>query len=387
VSNPKLVQFGAGNIGRGFIGQLFADAGYELVFVDVRPEIVAALNERGRYRLRFVGPRRFEEREVGPARAVDGRDGEAVARELADADLACTAVGVAALPHVAPAIALGIRYRVASGNQAPLDILLCENQLDVSSLLRTWVSFELPADQALLIDRVGFVETVVSRMVPELSSEERAADPLMVVVEDYDRLYANAGWFRGPVPRVPGLQATRRLHTLFVQKLYTHNLGHAIAAYLGYAADYTYIHEAIADASISCHVQGAMEESGAGLVARGGLTAEEQANYARGLMARFANVALRDTVVRVGRDPLRKLRRDDRLIGGALYALEAGVEPKNIAAGIAAALRFDGPGDPSAAELQRRLGESGAAGVLRDVCGLAPEHPLARLVLAELPGD
>jgi mannitol-1-phosphate 5-dehydrogenase len=378
---PKFVQFGAGNIGRGFTGQLFSDAGYELVFVDVRPEIVAALNERRRYRLRFAGPRRFEEREIGPARAVDGRDQDAVVQELAEAELACTAVGVGALPQLAPVVAEGLRQRAAVGEGA-LDLLLCENQLDVGAAFRGMVLTELSGEEGAILDQIGFVETVVSRMVPELSPEERAADPLLVVVEDYDRLPADATAFRGPVPPVPGLEPVERFPGYFERKLYTHNLGHAVAAYLGHAARHTYIHEAVADPEIAAHVREAMEEAGAGLVARWGFAAKEQRAHAEELMRRFANAALRDTVARVGRDPLRKLRREDRLVGGALLALEHGVEPRNIAAGIAAALRFDAPGDPSAVELQNRLRVEGVEAVLRELCGLAPDHPLTRLILA-----
>jgi mannitol-1-phosphate 5-dehydrogenase len=384
---PKFVQFGAGNIGRGFTGQLFSDAGYELVFVDVRPEIVAALNEQGRYRLRFAGPNRHEEREVGPARAVDGRDVEAVARELADADLVCTAVGVGALPHLAPAVALGLRRRAAAGNEAPLNLLLCENQLHVGRVFRDLVAARLPPDQSALIERAGFVETVVSRMVPEVSPEERAMDPLLVVVEDYERIPADAAAFRGPAPAVPGLELTERFAGAFEQKLFTHNMGHAVAAYLGYASGLTFIHEAIANHKIAARVRGAMDEAGAGLATRWGFSTEEQRAHAEGLMARFTNAALRDTVARVGRDPVRKLRRQDRLVGAGLLALEYGVEPRHIAAGIAAALRFDVPDDPSAVELQEQLATGGAAEVLRAVCGLEPEHPLARLVLRQYGSD
>jgi mannitol-1-phosphate 5-dehydrogenase len=383
LSRPRFVQFGAGSIGRGFTGQLFSDAGYELIFVDVRPEIVAALNERGSYRLRFAGPTRHEEREVGPARAVDGRDMEAVARELAETNLACTAVGVNALHHLAPSIALGIRRRAAQGNAAPLDLLLCENQLHVGRRFREQVAARLPASEAGLLDRVGFVETVVSRMVPELSWEERAADPLLVVAEDYDRLPVDGEAFCGATPLVVGLQPRAPFQAFFERKLFTHNLGHAVAAYLGAAAGHRFVHEAMADARIARTVWDAMEEASAGLIARWGFTHEEQAAHVAGLRERFANAALRDTVARVGRDPLRKLRPDDRLVGGGLLALESGIEPRNIAAGIAAALRFDAPGDPSAGELQRRLAESGVEGVLREVCGLEAGHPLARLVVED----
>src|SRR5205823_2998843 len=145
------------------------------------------------------------------------------------------------------------------------------------------VAAELSAEELTLIDRIGFVETVVSRMVPELSPEERAADPLLVVVEDYDRLPADAAAFRGPVPHVPGLEPVERFPGYFERKLYTHNLGHAVAAYLGYLAGHTYIHEAVADPDIAARVRGAMAEAGVALVARWGFPEEEQRAHAEEL--------------------------------------------------------------------------------------------------------
>ena len=50
----KAVQFGAGNIGRGFLGQLFFESGYETTFVDVVEPLVAGLNERHSYPLRIL---------------------------------------------------------------------------------------------------------------------------------------------------------------------------------------------------------------------------------------------------------------------------------------------------------------------------------------------
>jgi mannitol-1-phosphate 5-dehydrogenase len=282
-------------------------------------------------------------------------------------------------------VALGLRRRAAGSNIRPLDLLLCENQLHVGRQFRDQVRAHLPPHKATLLDRIGFVETVVSRMVPELSPKERAADPLLVVVEEYDRLPVDAAAFRGAVPPVPGLEPKEPFQAYFERKLFTHNLGHAVAAYLGGAVGFTYVHEAVAHPDIQAKVRGAMEEAGTGLVGRWRFAAEEQKAHAEELMARFANAALRDTVARVGRDPLRKLRPDDRLVGGGLLALEYGVKPRNIAAGVAAALRFDAPGDPTAGELKRRLDADGPAGVLRQVCGLAPEHPLAQLVLDYYP--
>jgi mannitol-1-phosphate 5-dehydrogenase len=370
----RVVQFGAGNVGRGFTGQLFADAGAEVVFVDVVPEVVAALNERGSYPLRFVGPRRHETVTVRGVRAVDGRDREAVAREVATADLVCTAVGAAALPQIAPALAAGLARRTLDA--PPLNVLLCENQPHVSGVLRDLLVSEVSPS------RVGLVETVVSRMVPGASSEERVRDPLLVVAEDYDRLPLDARAVVGRLPPIPGLEPRADFEALVERKLFVHNMGHAVAAYHGYEAGKGTIREAMADAGIAAAVRGALEEGSEAVTRHRGLDRAEQAAYIADMLLRFANPALADSVVRVGRDPIRKLRRDDRLVGAALLALEQGLEPVEIVRGIAAALRFDPAEDPAALSLQAELRERGLDGVLAARCGLPPEHPLAVRVRA-----
>jgi len=45
----KAVHFGAGNIGRGFVGLLLHEGGYELVFSDVAAPLVDAINGVSEY--------------------------------------------------------------------------------------------------------------------------------------------------------------------------------------------------------------------------------------------------------------------------------------------------------------------------------------------------
>jgi mannitol-1-phosphate 5-dehydrogenase len=77
----KFVQIGAGKVGRSFVAQLFSAAGYEVVFSEVNETVLQALNERREYtvEVRDRVPATLHVRNV---RAVDGRDTEAVAREL-----------------------------------------------------------------------------------------------------------------------------------------------------------------------------------------------------------------------------------------------------------------------------------------------------------------
>jgi len=78
------------------------------------------------------------------ARAVDGRDIAAVARELEDVELAARAVGVNALRAIAPALSSGIERRAAQGVTVPLNIIICENRADARRL-PPGASPEIPA--------------------------------------------------------------------------------------------------------------------------------------------------------------------------------------------------------------------------------------------------
>ena len=377
----KAVHFGAGNIGRGFLGQLYSQSGWETVFVDVVPEVVEALNERGSYDVDILEetPDRVH---VENVRAVDGRDLDAVAREIETADLLGTSVGVNALPHIAPALANGLDIR-RKANGRPVTIVICENLLDAADALREMLLERATADtQEYIRSAAGFAETVIGRMVPIVTEEQRAANVLYVGVEAYCVLPIDRNGFAGEPPDIVGFEYHDGLVGLEERKLFTHNCGHALCAYFGYEKGYTYIYEAAGDEALRERVLTGLWESGKALCKKHGFTHEQHQEHIDDLLRRFGNQALGDQVARVGRDPIRNLGPKDRLVGSAKIALEYGIEPNVLLDGIASALRYDNPEDEMAMELQRRLRDEGMAEVLQAVCGLAPDERLHGMILA-----
>jgi mannitol-1-phosphate 5-dehydrogenase len=185
---------------------------------------------------------------------------------------------------------------------------------------------------------------------------------------------------------VPALRLVSRFPAYVERKLYVHNMGHAIAAYLGYLRGVRYVHEALTLPEIRAAVIGAMAEAGEALHRKHGFEREELRAHREDLLRRFENAALGDTVLRVGRDPARKLRPGDRLVGAALLCLDYGVEPTEIAAGIAAALRFAPKEDPSAGDVQSALAEDGLGETLLRFTGQRPDSELGRLVIGSWEG-
>ena len=394
---PVAVQIGAGNIGRGFMGELFSAGGYRTVFADVDRAVVEALNARGGYEIHHVTNDGDHVVAVRDASAIDARDTEAVTEAIAGAHLVCTAVGVRVLEAVAPALAQGIARRLARGGD-PLNVITCENLVGAGRFLRDLVWARLaplvgrggvPAiDRAEFEARFGFVEAVVSRMVPIVPADVRRRDPLWVACEPYARLPVDGAALRGPAPHVPGAEPVDSILAYQRRKLASHNMSHAVCAYLGYRAGHEFIWQAVADRAVLAEVQAAMDETGRALIARFGFAPPEQQAYERDLVERYRNRALGDQVRRVAADPLRKLGPQDRLTGSARLCLEEGVAPTHVVRGIEAALSYDHPDDPGAMKLQEMLRTGGRERVLRDVCGLSPQEPLYSLLRGGPPaGD
>lgn len=377
----KAIMYGAGNIGRGFIGKVFSDSGYEVCFLDIMQDVIDEMNRRGEYTVRIVSNEGETDTTVRPVRAVNSTTEQAV-QEIADCDIMATAVGVNILPRVAPAIARGVIARMEQSGR-PLNIILCENQLEVDVLMRGWLYACFNDEQKKWADEnLGLVEPSIGRMVPPLTPEMRAKDKLLICVEPYCELPVDRDAFKGEIPDLVGLVPYSPFEFYIMRKLFLHNGGHALCAYLGNLKGYEYIWQAIADPEIREAARASMLASAHALIARFGEGVRENVeSNVDDLLRRFQNRALKDTVARVGADPVRKLRRNDRVVGAALFCLEQGVDPSPIITGIVAALKFDRADDPTAPEIQKALREQGVEYVMQRYMSLQPDEPLYGMIL------
>jgi mannitol-1-phosphate 5-dehydrogenase len=375
------VIFGAGSVGRGFLGQLFSESGYEVVFVDIDKPLVEVLSRRGSYTLRLAGLEKVQDLTIGPVRAINGLHTERIATEVAKASLMATAVGARALGVIAKPIAVGLAQRWEAGQATPLNVIVCENLHDAPDLLRGYVCEALPdALKPYVQERVGFVPAVIARMSPTPTSEQRAADPALIVAEPYKVLPVDRQAFVGDIPQVVGMEPVVPFTAYVERKLYLHNAAHAMLGYLGYRRGYVYGYEALDDPWVRPLLDQALDEARRALVAEHGFDPQTLQEHVQEILARLANRVLADPISRLARDPLRKLAPGDRLVGAARLAERHGIRPQGLAWGIAAALAYDDPDDTHAVELQTRLAREGLNGILHHVCDIEEGEPLAGLV-------
>lgn len=368
------VMFGAGNIGRGFIGMLLAQADYRVVFADVNPVIIDRLAQDKAYTVHIMDVQKEDHRITN----VDGilSTGTEIIDVIAKAEVVTTAVGLVILPRIAPTIAAGIKARKASGSTEALNIIACENAIRASSQLKAHVYEALDEEEKAYCDQyVGFPDCSVDRIVPPVRNEI----PTDVVVENYFEWNVEKAAFKGEIPQIPGMNLAEDLMAYIERKLFTLNTGHCITAYLGKLRGHETIKDAIEDPEIYALVHEAMTQSGAGLVKKHSFDPEAHAHYIDKIIGRFKNPYLQDDVTRVGREPLRKLSATDRLVKPMMTALGYGLPVDKLILGIGAALHYDNPEDQQSVELQKKITELGVVGAFREISGVTDEAILEQV--------
>ena len=372
----KAVHFGAGNIGRGFVGLLLHEGGYELVFSDVAAPLVDAINGVSEYTVHEVGEGGRDTVVTGFRAINSATHPDDVIEEIAGANIVTTAVGPTILKFVAPHIVAGLALRDPSS--PPLQIMACENAINATDLLRDEIVALASDAWDALAGRAVFANTAVDRIVPA-QPEGGGVD---VTVEPFYEWAIERPPFGDDPPTIPGAHFVGDLAPYIERKLFTVNTGHAATAYFGAVAGVETISAALSDDGIASRVAAALEETSALLVAKHGLDPADLEAYRATILRRFRNPALPDTVWRVGRQPLRKLSRHERFVGPAAEAAERGLPVEALVAAMGAALAFDDPEDAQSVDLQRILREQDAASVTSSVTDLKPGHPLFERVEA-----
>ena len=380
----KALIYGAGNIGRGFIGQLFSQSGYEVTFIDVNRELIEKLDDYGRYPITLLSRNAAEDVEVivEPVHGINGNDINRVAKAISEADLMATAVGVNVLKFIAKPIAAGLKKRWESENDTPLNIIICENLLDANIYLGKLIENELDVnDVARFNSLVGLVEASIGRMVPVMTPEMQKGDILRVCTEEYDQLPVDKDAFKGEIPDIKGMIPASPFEYYIQRKLYIHNMGHALTAYIGSLKGYTYIWEAIADTEIKSAVLKSMQDAALALSKEHDADLSELLAHVEDLISRFGSKKLGDTVKRVGNDTKRKLSPGDRLVGAANLCVKHSIAPNYICLGMAAAMKFDAIYGNTESEVEKLINGGGIESVLKEICEVNEDSIIWKLVI------
>jgi len=273
-----------------------------------------------------------------------------------------------------------LRWLREAGSDCFKNIFCCENMNRSSTTFRDILFEGLSVEEkAALSDRVGFPDTMIARVVA------RPTDPLSLLGEDYSEWTADKRALRGArLPAVHTLELVEDQTAYLQRKLYIHNTGHATVGFLGFLKGYTYIHEAGQDAEILDVCRNATEESGWAIERQFGFSAENISAYREVLFEKLTSPDLPDEILRVVREPARKLGPEERFLGPAQLMLKHGREPEHLLYGVCAALLCRIPGDAQSESIAAAMAAKGSA-CLSDIAGVPIDSRMSARVQQLLP--
>ena len=360
------VHFGAGNIGRGFIGQLLSEAGYKIIFLDVNSEVVEELKKADSYEVIETGLGAKTHKISNFTALNSNTEFEKAVEVIASADLLTTSVGPNVLKFLVPLVVAGLKARTSS---KPLVIMACENAIRATDIFRA----EIAAVDSSVLERAVYANTAVDRIVPP----QKEGLGIDVLVESFSEWVIDSSTLGVNTPVIPGADFVSDLNPYIERKLFTVNTGHASLAYLGQQHGCKTIVEAASNSAVLEVVTTVLKETSQVLVKRHGFNPEDHAKYVKKTLTRFTNTDLDDPVIRVGREPSRKLARNDRLVAPAAYLSEWGIEPTGLLEAIGAALVFEDVSDPGVEVLHNKISRLSPEEFVSEIMGIRPEHPLA----------
>lgn len=362
----KAVHFGAGNIGRGFIGQILHQNGFELCFVDTNEVLIQQLNKAGSYSIEIIDEDATTDF-IDQVTALNSiTETEKVLTAIEEADILTTSVGANNLVRIAPVIAQGLSKRFEQ--KRSLNILANENIINASDILKKEVYALLPEAEQTTFDQYAyFVNTAIDRQSLGKIVDGKA----IAIVEPYYEWVINRQQFDPATPfGLKKVVMIDEMQPYIERKLYIVNAAHAAVAYLGALQGCKTIQAALQDSKILRLVNHFLAENLEYFVKEYSFSREDLKQFIEKTLKRQGNQKLSDEIARVGGSPIRKLGPEDRLVAPvAKLTIEdlphdAGVKI------IAAGYHYCNSADPEAEKIKSLIAEEGLEATIKKISNL-----------------
>lgn len=372
----NIVIIGAGKEGKAYLGEVYDAAGWHVTFLDKDKRVIDALVEAGHYRVTVLREDRTQERIISGYEAYVADERYSCAPRVIDADVIALCLYPEDIGDAVRYIGPCLRKRAQVNSDHPLLILSCTNKNHIMEENEAVLLGELQDEEQREWYRkqVAFRDVIVRRSGNALSNHDicltsKALQSLLI---------------QGPVnvdlSGVEWMQICDGIEFLKDIKLFIHNCPHAACAYAGYVKGYSTTQEAEQDEEIAALMKGCLEESKAGITAQFHPSEEQLELVGCSMKAKDDEV---ESIRRVAENPIRKLARNDRLTGAAMYCLKHGIPPKNIARAIAYGLKYDDTQDTYAVRMQEMIQKKGIRAAASEILGIPENETLMDMVMSE----
>ena len=352
----KALHFGAGNIGKGFIGYLLNKTGYEVCFVDVNEQMINNFNENHSYVFEVLDDCHTLKK-VSPVSGINSITQEKkVLDAIVNADIITTSVGINNLSKIANTLSKGLLMR-AKKNKKKIDVIANENAINASSTLKWEIGKYISTNEMKEISSfVGFPNSAIDRLA---LSRQNGAEEITLVEPFYEWIINKSEMVNKDLPTIKNAIYVDDLKPYIERKLYIVNMGHATIAYISFLAGKSTIQSALENSVIKDFVRKILQEASHYIIQSHDFSADDMSGFIDATLKRFQNEKVSDDILRVGRSPIRKLSYDERLIKPTKELFDLGFPIEYLSIAVASAFLFDNAEDEESVLLKNYIHENG----------------------------
>ncbi len=364
---------GAGRLGKGFIGETFDNAGWNITFLDNDPRVAEELEKAGCFHVKVHRVEEIQNRTITNFKAYTCDEAYSCMDAFLETDVMILPLYPEDFKEAGHYLSKCFeKFREVHPDRKLTLICITNKNYMIPDVEKDFK--ELLSEET----KKWFDENVVIRD----SIIRRATDAETNYAIDVDTVAVNSLLIQGPVYNdfsdVEWMEVTDKIEMLKDIKVTAVNGPHASYAFLGYLKGWETIPEAEADPEIAEIVEKEREEITKGVMKEYPVTEEEVHNL---VYFAPAKGALPDAISRVAFDPIRKVSRGDRLTGAAEVNFKHGVPFDHIAIGLAAGFAYMNANDPNAVILQEDVKQMGIAKAVSKYIDFPEDHIITQTVL------
>ncbi|MCL1944604.1 MAG: hypothetical protein FWF56_02195 [Firmicutes bacterium] len=316
------VHFGIKDKGRGLVGQVLNNSGFDICFVDTDKSMIDEINKKQSYNIFFADDANTQIRIDGVAGININGSVLDLKKIIKDADLISTTLSIGTLKKIAPLLAQSINYRLQH-TKIPLNIVVCEDNPKTASVLKDSILPHIERDLLPLVEQnIGFVNATLDRIIPEQNNE----DMLSIKVEPYWEWVVQDSNIVGAKPELKGAIYVPELLPYIERKIFSIKTMGTALAYAGNYFGFTTVKQCIANKDIQELIKGLTNETGEYLVSKHKFDRAEHLKYQQSVVDRLSNPYIDTHIWRICNKPISHLGVNERFVKPALDIFEMQIE-------------------------------------------------------------
>ncbi|WGI36628.1 mannitol-1-phosphate 5-dehydrogenase [Mesomycoplasma lagogenitalium] len=326
----SVLHFGAGNIGRGLIANIYKQNDVKIYFIDTNKEVVDKLNQLKKYQI--INVETNEKIEINDFKAIWSNEEKKIVDLINEVNIVSTSIQSNNLVYIQ-------KYFQKADKSKKKDIYCFENGNKISEQFKKSLN---------LNSNWNFINVSIDCIIPQVINDEK----MTVYVENYFEIIAQNNCYY----KLKLIKYVDQIDPYIIRKLVLINGLHSAIGYLGHFLNYQYTNQSFNDENIKKQIQNLANDLILALNWKyNQFNKEDLIVYWNKITKRFCSKYINDLNVRVARNPLQKISINERFF--VIYRLlnEANIDKINLIKIINYLLKFDYKNDLQSLKMQKEL--------------------------------